>query len=202
VNPTDGTAIQTLPLEPRGCTGVSSFVWDGKQYLLICCDATHQLTLWVWAAGEFVKLGTLLDLNETTETAIRAYVNPAKTAYLVFTSFGVLLRFRFADLVKYAEDANEGKEPSKPVPFDSHRLPVLLHDAFVLPKVFSHFSLLFFSSLSFSLFSLLSLSFWVLMVVFLVFLSLSSCDSSGRWDCLRERDSRDAVPEGNRVHGR
>jgi len=134
IDPNDGKTTQTLPLEPRGCTGVTSFVWDTKLYLLICCDVTHQLTMWVWSAGQFVHLGVLLDLNVTTDLVVRTYVNPAHTAYLVFTSFGVMLRFRFADLVKFAEDANEGKEPTRPSPADTLRLPTTLHDAFVNPE--------------------------------------------------------------------
>jgi len=135
IDPNDGKTTQTLPVEPRGCTGVTSFVWDTKLYLLICCNSTHQLTLWVWSAGQYVQLGVLLDLKVTTDLVVRTYVNPAHTAYFVFTSFGVLLRFRFSDLVKFAEDANEGKaDHVPPVPVDTLRLPATLHDAFVTPE--------------------------------------------------------------------
>lgn len=143
VDQANGNVIQTLPLEPRGCTGVTSFEWEGSTYLLISCDKTRQLTLWKSnEQQQFVQIDVLLDLNATTDVVVRTYIEPGlHPVYFVFTSFGVLLRYKVADLMKFAQSAvqnvgaNDNKsELGRPVPFDILRLPVSIHDAFVTPE--------------------------------------------------------------------
>jgi len=134
IDNSSGQIVQTLPIEARESTGITSFLLNNKLCVFIC--NSHFLTLWVLnAQNQFVQLGRLLDLTYTTDTALKTFVNPSRSAYLVFTAFGVVLKFRFADLVAFADAAQEGKEHLEPpAVVQSLRVPIALEDAHVLPE--------------------------------------------------------------------